>query len=71
MHLHLNSYKKVFSEMPEYIKYGIHVMISQHEIGEITLGDSPGHRYTIDPFDDYYINNYLLTNMVLCIILIG
>jgi len=53
-------HKKVFSEMPEYIKYGIHVMISQHELGEITLGDSHEYGFTFDPFDDHYINKLII-----------
>ena len=53
-------HKKVVSEMPEYIKYGIHVMISQHEIGEITLGDSHEYGFTFDPFDDHYINKLII-----------
>jgi glycine/D-amino acid oxidase-like deaminating enzyme len=46
--------------MPDYIKYGIHVMISQHELGEITLGDSHEYGFTFDPFDDHYINKLII-----------
>jgi FAD dependent oxidoreductase TIGR03364 len=53
-------HKKVVSEMPDYIKYGIHVMISQHELGEITLGDSHEYGFTFDPFDDHYINKLII-----------
>jgi FAD dependent oxidoreductase TIGR03364 len=53
-------HKKVVSEMPDYIKYGIHVMISQHELGEITLGDSHEYGFTFDPFDDHYINQLII-----------
>ena len=67
--------KKVVSEMPGYITYGIHVVISQHELGKIKFGDSPEYGFTINPFDDHYINKliiiYLLTYMVLRIFLIG
>ena len=53
-------HKKVVSEMPDYIKYGIHVMISQHELGEITLGDSHEYGFTFDPFDDHNINKLII-----------
>lgn len=53
-------HSKVVSEMPEYIKYGIHVMISQHELGEITLGDSHEYGFTFDPFDNHYINELII-----------
>jgi FAD dependent oxidoreductase TIGR03364 len=53
-------HSKVVTEMPEYIKYGIHVMISQHELGEITLGDSHEYGFTFDPFDNNYMNDLIV-----------
>lgn len=53
-------HNKVVTEMPEYIKYGIHVMISQHELGEITLGDSHEYGFTFDPFDNNYMNDLIV-----------
>lgn len=51
---------KIESELPEYLKYGIHVMVSQNDKGELTVGDS--HEYALDfePFDNQYINELIL-----------
>lgn len=51
---------KVNSEMPDYIKYGIHVMVSQHESGELTVGDSHEYGNTFDPFDIHSINELII-----------
>ncbi|RXK59352.1 TIGR03364 family FAD-dependent oxidoreductase [Lacibacter luteus] len=71
--IHYNSFKiaeslpllkaKYSDEMEEYIDWGIHVMVSQNEAGELTIGDSHEYGATHDPFDKDYINqlikNYL------------
>ena len=46
--------------MPDYIKWGIHVMVSQNAEGELTIGDS--HEYSVahDPFDKQYINQLII-----------
>jgi glycine/D-amino acid oxidase-like deaminating enzyme len=51
---------KIESEIPEYLKYGIHVMVSQNSDGELTVGDS--HEYALDfePFDKIEINTMIL-----------
>lgn len=51
---------KIESELPEYLKYGIHVMVSQNDKGELTVGDS--HEYALDfePFDNQFINDLVL-----------
>lgn len=48
------------SEMAEYIKHGIHVMVSQNNVGELTIGDSHEYGLTFDPFDSTYINDLIL-----------
>lgn len=47
-------------EFPEYIQWGIHVMVSQNQIGELTIGDSHEYGPTHDPFDRSLINNLIL-----------
>jgi glycine/D-amino acid oxidase-like deaminating enzyme len=51
---------KIEEEIPEYLKYGIHVMVSQNNQGELTVGDS--HEYALDfePFDKTEINEMIL-----------
>ena len=51
---------KIQDEIPEYLKYGIHVMVSQNSAGELTVGDS--HEYALDfePFDKIFINNMII-----------
>lgn len=52
-------------EMSEYLDWGIHVMVSQNEKGELTVGDSHEYGLTHDPFDKAVINkmvtDYLAT----------
>jgi FAD dependent oxidoreductase TIGR03364 len=57
----LSELRKRFElEMPEYIKWGIHVMVSQNGNGELTIGDSHEYGGTHDPFDKYFINELIL-----------
>jgi FAD dependent oxidoreductase TIGR03364 len=48
------------SEYPEYLKWGIHVMVSQNGKGELTVGDSHEYGLTHDPFDKQFINQMIL-----------
>ncbi len=48
------------NEMPDYVRYGIHVMASQHARGEITIGDSHEYNASISPFDKEEINDLIL-----------
>ena len=57
----LNELKKRFDvEYPDYIKWGIHVMVSQNQAGELTVGDSHEYGLTHDPFDKQFINQLIL-----------
>lgn len=47
-------------DYPEYIRWGIHVMVSQNGQGEITAGDSHEYGLTHDPFNRQYINRLVL-----------
>ena len=47
-------------EMPNYNKYGIHVLVSQTSFGEVTIGDSHEYGLNIDPFDKKNINDLIL-----------
>ena len=52
--------KRYEATLPEYLKWGIHVMISQNEIAELTVGDSHEYGGTFDPFDKSFINQLIL-----------
>ena len=68
--IHYNSFKaapslqglkeRYSSEMKEYLDWGIHVMVSQNERGELTVGDSHEYGLTHDPFDKEFINKMIL-----------
>jgi len=47
-------------ELPEHVRYGIHVMASQHAGGEVTIGDSHEYDDAISPFDKEEINQLIL-----------
>ena len=44
----------------EYLKWGIHVMVSQNHTGELTVGDSHEYGLVHDPFDKDFINHMIL-----------
>lgn len=52
--------KRYEKELPEYINYGIHVMVSQNGNSELTIGDSHEYGPTHDPFDRKHINDMIL-----------
>ena len=51
---------KVEAELPEFLKNGIHVMVSQNNAGELTVGDSHEYGLDFDPFDRMEINTLIL-----------
>jgi FAD dependent oxidoreductase TIGR03364 len=61
--------KRYEEEMPEYLLWGIHVMVSQNKAGELTVGDSHEYGHTFEPFDKSVINQLIfdyLDNFVEC-----
>jgi len=52
--------QRLSEELPEYEKYGIHVLVSQQGTGEITLGDSHEYGAEIEPYDKERINDLVL-----------
>ncbi|WP_395626956.1 TIGR03364 family FAD-dependent oxidoreductase [Daejeonella sp.] len=51
---------KLQNELPDHIKWGIHVMVSQNIQGELTVGDSHEYGLDFDPFDKHLINQLIL-----------
>jgi len=52
--------KQIETEMPDYVKWGIHVMVSQNASGELIIGDSHEYGLTHDPFEKSFINDLIL-----------
>lgn len=48
------------AEMSDYLDNGIHVMVSQNEKGELTVGDTHEYAHTFDPFDKAHMNRQVL-----------
>jgi len=47
-------------QLGDYLKWGIHVMVSQNGRGELTIGDSHEYGAVHDPFDKEFINRLIL-----------
>lgn len=51
--------KRYEEQYAEYLKWGIHVMVSQNGGGELTIGDSHEYGLVHDPFDKEFINRMI------------
>jgi FAD dependent oxidoreductase TIGR03364 len=52
--------QRIEQTMPDYKKFGIHVLVSQNGLGEVILGDSHEYGQTPDPFDKDEIDQLVL-----------
>ncbi len=52
--------KRFAKEFSDYNRWGIHVLVSQTSLGELTLGDSHEYGLDMNPFDKQLINDLIL-----------
>lgn len=52
--------ERISREQPEFDRYGIHIMLSQHAQGELVIGDSHAYGDAISPFDDEDVDRLIL-----------
>jgi FAD dependent oxidoreductase TIGR03364 len=52
--------QRIARESPWFERYGIHVLISQNDRGELTIGDSHEYEESIEPFDRAEIEDWIV-----------
>jgi glycine/D-amino acid oxidase-like deaminating enzyme len=53
-------HERIAAELPDYDRWGIHLLVSQTEQGELTLGDSHEYGLEVDIFDKPEIDQLML-----------
>lgn len=57
----LSKLREVYQQQfPELLELGIHVMVSQNGLGELTIGDSHEYGLNLSPFDQTHINDLII-----------
>ncbi len=51
---------RIEKDFPQYVQYGIHLLVSQNGAGELSIGDSHEYAPSVDPFDKEEINQLIL-----------
>jgi FAD dependent oxidoreductase TIGR03364 len=52
--------RRLDAEIPEYGRFGIHVLVAQNESGELVIGDSHEYGDAVEPFDKPHIDDLIL-----------
>ena len=52
--------RRLEAEIPDYIRYGIHVMASQNGLGEVVIGHSHEYGDSVEPFDKPEVDELIL-----------
>jgi FAD dependent oxidoreductase TIGR03364 len=48
------------AELPDYGRYGIHVLANQNGLGEVVIGDSHEYGADVEPFDKQHVEDLIL-----------